>query len=237
MRNEFEISHNWGDPREPQYNDVGRVAFATCRKGNVSLWLNIIPKKAHSGQIVWVIVAPAGIRNFANGSFEKSIDICNKVIQHLSQEPIRKEFQSNKQEPVEFVLDTKNIPRGIRWLPYKMAGIRERNVRLFMLLPEIYAALLLGIGYAIAFLDLIIKIDPDHQHILRTATYTVACLALIRLFTEILNDYGMSKFATSLSKFKNKNAAISITLSAWGVRYVATASLAGILIYLCSNKV
>ncbi|HEY6020797.1 MAG TPA: hypothetical protein VIY48_13145 [Candidatus Paceibacterota bacterium] len=242
MGNDFEISHNWGNPREPEDNDVGRVAFATCRKGNVSLWFNIIPKKAHSEQIVWVVAAPTGIRNFANGSFEKSIDICNKVIQYLSQEHVRKEFQSNKQEPVEFVLDTKNIPRGIRWLPHKMAGIRERNVRLFMLLPEIYAASLLGIGYAIAFLSLIIEIDPGHQHILRTATYTVACLALIRLFTEIRNDYELSELGMSMEKFKNKNldvrrSAISITIHAWGVRYVATASLAGLLIYICSNNV
>lgn len=150
--------------------------------------------------------------------------------------------QSNKQEPVEFVLDTKNIPRGIRWLPHKMAGIKERNVRLFMLLPEIYAASLLGIGYAITFLGLIIEIDPDHQHILRTATYTVACLALIRLFTEIRNDYELSELGMSMEKFKNKNldvrrAAISITIHAWGVRYVATASLAGLLVYICSNNV
>jgi len=237
MRNDLEISHNWGDPREPEYNDVGRVAFATCRKDNVSLSLNIFPKKAHNDQIVWVVVAPAGIRNFANGSFEKSIGICNNVIKYLSQEQIKKEFQSNKQENVEFVLDTKNIPRGIRWLPHKMAGIRERNVRLFMLLPEIYAALILGIGYAIAFLGLIIEIDPDHQIILSTATYTLACLALIRLFTEIRNDYELSELGMSIEKLKNKNlnvrrAAISITIHAWGVRYVATASLAGLLIFI-----
>lgn len=242
MGNDIEISHNWGDPREPEYNDVGRVAFVTCRKGNVSLWFNIIPTKTHSDQIVWVVAAPVGIRNFANGSFEKSIDICNKVIQYLSQERIRKEFQSNKQEPVKFVLDIQNIPRGIRWLLHKIAGIRERNVRLFMLLPEVYAASLLGIGYAIAFLGLIIEIDPGRQHILRAATYTAACLTLIRLFAEMLNDYELSKFGMSIEKFKNKNlnvrrAALSITMRAWGVRYVATACLAGLLIYFCSNNV
>lgn len=236
--NDLEISHNWGDPREPQYNDVGRLAFATCRKGNTSLWLNIIPRKTFSGQVIWVVVAPAGIRNFANGSFETSIDICNKVIQYLSQERVKKEFQSSKQETIEFLLDTEDIPSGIRWLPHKMAGIRERNLRLFMLLPEIYAALLLGIGYAIAFLGLIIEIDPDHQLILRAATYIAASLALIRLSTEILKDYGLSMY---MAKFNNKNrdvgrAAMSIMIRAWGVRYFATASLAGTLISIVGNN-
>lgn len=246
MENEFEISHNWGDPREPEYNDVGRVAYARCRQGKRSTWFAITPGKTSSEQVVWTVVAQPGIRSFANGSFDKSLDICNAVMQYLSQESIRKEFQSHKQEAVEFILHTGNIPRGVRWLrhaiQHKIAGIRDRNVRLFMRLPEIYAALLLGFGYAITFLDLIIETDPGHHHILRVATYTAACLALIRLFSEIINDYELLKLGMSMEKFINKNlnvrrAAISITMNAWGVRYVVTASLAGLLIYICSNNV
>jgi hypothetical protein len=51
MDNTYEITHSWGDPREPEYHDGLPVSYAIYRDRKVFLYFKIIPIKQHVG---WV---------------------------------------------------------------------------------------------------------------------------------------------------------------------------------------
>lgn len=240
MDNAYQITHNWGHPRDPEYHDGLPVSYATYRDGNIYLPFRIVPTKQREDEsITWVVEAPATIRKAVGGSGSKCTEICNRVVEYVNTIDVSSDWRMRGASFTEVSLDTSKIPG---WWATKVEILKKRHARLLGCLPTIYPAIMLTLGYVIAYLSYSDRISVSHNATIKAMLFTLGCMTLIHLATEIYGNYQISKMVMVIELFRNralnyKWAAIKIIFRAYGIRYAVTSILAILLFYFAAHYV
>jgi hypothetical protein len=196
MDNTYEITHSWGDPREPEYHDGLPVSYAIYRDRKVFLYFKIIPiKQREDDSITLIVEAPAVIRVAVGGSRSKCIEICNRVIKYVNTIDFSTDWRIKGARFTEISLDTSKIPG---WLATKVVIFKKHHARLLTCLPTIYPSITLTFGYVTTYLSYSHRINPSYNATVKAILLTLGCMALIRLSTEIHGNYQISKIGTTL---------------------------------------
>jgi hypothetical protein len=235
MDDTYVITHNWGDPREPEYHDGLPVLFVTYREDDLHTGFKVVPhKKAGDEGTIWMVEAPARLRKSVGGNRTKCLEICNRVVEYLKTDIANTHWRGTNIPFSKVSLDTSNIPG---WLSTKIAIFKDRHRKLLAHLPAATPAIILILAYFI----LIFGPNVFEPLISASIAYMLGCLVLIFLFIDIRNAYRAALIATSMKAitdrtFNYKWAAIEIVLGALGVRYAITISLVVPVFYLSARQ-
>lgn len=139
----FEISHNWGDPREPDYRNNARVSFAHYKEGDIYLSFSMFPLAPEKVESI-VVEVPANIRAMFGNDWARCQIAIQRVVEYLRSQDklvVHRAYAS-------LVVDTSKVPK---WLPVQVKLLKEKHTFLFDTLPTAMAFPFIAVGLATAY--------------------------------------------------------------------------------------
>lgn len=139
----FEISHDWGDPREPDYRNNARVSFAIYKEGDIYLSFAMFPLTPANAESI-VLEVPANIRAMFGNDWTRCHNAIQRVVEYLKSQDelvVHRAYAS-------LVVDTSKVPK---WLPVQVKLLEEKHTFLFDTLPTAIAFPFIAAGLATAY--------------------------------------------------------------------------------------
>ncbi|MEW6646896.1 MAG: hypothetical protein AB1450_06835 [Pseudomonadota bacterium] len=139
----FEISHTWGDPREPDYRNNARVSFAHYKEGDIHLFFAMYPITPEKGGPV-VVEVPAYIRERFGNDWSRCQIAIQRVVDYL------KSLNESKvhRKYTDLVVDTSKVPK---WLPVQLKLFTEKHTFFIDTLPAAKTFPFVSVGLITAY--------------------------------------------------------------------------------------
>ncbi len=136
----LEISHSWGNPREPEYRNNARVSFVRYKEGENHLYFSMYPLEIEGGKSV-VVEVPSDIRaQFGNdwGRCQIAVERVVNFLKSLDESIVHRSYAT-------LVVDTSKVPK---WLPVQIKLFEEKHTFLCDSFPTAETSPFIAIGLA-----------------------------------------------------------------------------------------
>lgn len=231
----YKVTQNWGDPREPDYQNDIRIAYVTYSEGEIMLYFRVVGARLPNSEIIqWTLKAPRNTRKILGKRWTDRETIFQRVIGHLENLEFSYGSKSVSKPFSGVLLDTSEIPG---WLSFKIEELTYRLDPILRRLPSRNIFTILTIGFAMAYVK-----EHHRQPWLpdRIALVTIllaALLSLALLYREVLKTLEMTMSVFGWMRFSNygKNwrlEALKIWAHQFGARSFLTLLLSIFLISL-----
>ncbi|MBU2642073.1 MAG: hypothetical protein KJ889_09735 [Gammaproteobacteria bacterium] len=234
----YEVSHSWGDPREPEYKNDLPVSYAHYHEGDIALHFKVVGTRLpDSREVRWVLEAPVNTRKVLGKRWADRAIIFDRVVVYLEglgdgdldRKPGGKRFAN-------LTVDTSMVPSRLSTV------LKEVSNQLSLFLPSRQIFPLVGLGLAIAY-------AKQHFHFAwpwlpeKSVSFTLLFLGLVSMLMlarEAERNYrifknGLWGLSKMVPNFNLRTETFRVTVKTFGYRYVITFALSVLLIRMGLN--
>lgn len=173
----FEISHTWGDPREPDYRNSARVSFAHYKEGDIHLFFSMYPLAPEKSELVAVEV-PSYIRERFGNDWARCQIAIQRVIEYLKSLDESKVHRAY----TNLVVDTSKVPK---WLPVQIKLIEEKHTFLIDTLPAAMTFPFVAVGLITAYYKGVLIGVGFNSVAMNWTLIAIGITILVMLFSDI----------------------------------------------------
>ena len=145
----YEIKHNWGDPREPEFINEHKVSYVHYKEEGIQLYFKVYAKeKTELDEIKWVFQAPKNMREQLDRRWPYRAVIFSRVKSYLKQldEPYFQYRQVN-----DFSNASADISQIENWYVAQKNIFRKKYPTIIKFLPREKTTLLCVLGLLFLF--------------------------------------------------------------------------------------
>ncbi len=233
----YKVTHYPGDPREPEYKNGLPVSSVTYQEGDIHLVFSIVGEpSSNSESIEWKIIAAPNIRKALGKHWNERSLVFDRVIEHLKSIDTSNVRHMSGKKFERVTVDTSKVRS---WLSTKVEELEERFIWLKLSPPprNIFILQLVALGAYLA-----------QEEISRQTSVFLSLIGTASIFLlakRAHRDYKFSQGIVAMSALSSKNynwgksnlalSTIKLMFHHYGRRYVVTAFLSALLIYI-GNK-
>lgn len=236
-RSFYKITHDWGNPREPEYRNGLLVSGACYEEGNLCLCFKVVGNRLpHSQDVRWILEVPRNARHILGERWSERSEIFKRVTDYLEQLDFGDDPLMADRKYVGLAVDMSKVPG---WLPTKLKAVEKHLAPVSSRLPTMRVFLLFLLGLTIGYIN---RHNSSwiSKEIAAMALLALGTISLALLFRETRDSYEVIKGCCAWASIAKKNyswrlQALKMLVNVMGARIATTSGLALLLLYIGWN--
>lgn len=232
----YHVEHNWGDPREPEYQNGLVVSYAYYKEGSIFLRFRLVGLRCQTTENTkWTVEAPPDMRERLGPRWTDRETIFRRVTKFLERIPASDLWRIGSLPYRNLTIDASKV-RG--WFATKRKDWLAPKLRL---IPGLKVAPFLAIGLGAACFHYWHRPSAQPSWASSLVLVLSALIALALQLQEASKHYKAMALLAGVTNFfskprdNNRASALVMTMRYWGFRYATTAALSILLIWVAAR--
>lgn len=146
---QYKISHNWGDPREPEFENGLKVSFLYYNDGSINLRFRVYGiKSANDDSVAWFVEEPKNLRDILGANIGYRSIISERAINFLKNIPSEENWRNNGRAFSNVEIDGKLVSSRIS---HKLQSIKIALLPITEYLPSLRTSAIIFVSFFVLY--------------------------------------------------------------------------------------